>query len=263
MKLGGDPEIFLIDKNKNFKSVIGLIGANKWDPMQVPGLPKGFTLQEDNVALELGFPPAGDEDEFLFNVRTAMEAGLSKLNSNGRNLRLSRASCTVFPEGEMEQPEAHIFGCEPDFNAWTGQENPKPKPPHKLMRSCGGHVHFGFDDGEDKPDFKLVGRASDLCLAIPSVLLDDGYERKQIYGKAGSIRFKPYGGEYRTLSNFWIFNKSLIRWVYNNALLAVNMVKDGQIEDINMLGDDIQAAINNNDKKQAAQLIKYFDVAMP
>jgi hypothetical protein len=263
MRLGGDPEIFLLDKKKNFKSVIGLIGANKWDPMQVPHLPKGFTLQEDNVALELGFPPAGSEDEFVFNVRTAMEAGLSKLNDNGGAFRFSRASCVVFPEEEMKEPEAHIFGCEPDFNAWTGEENPKPKPPHQFMRSCGGHVHFGFDDGEDKPDFKLVGRAADLCLAVPSVLLDDGYERKQIYGKAGSIRFKPYGGEYRTLSNFWIFSKPLTRWVFNNSRLAVEMVRDGRIEEINALGDDIQHCVNNNDKKQAADLIKYFDVTMP
>jgi len=65
MRLGADPEVFLQDKNNKFLSVIGKIGAGKFDPLQIEDMPKGFTLQEDNVALEFGIPPAATADEFV------------------------------------------------------------------------------------------------------------------------------------------------------------------------------------------------------
>lgn len=250
MRLGGDPEIFLINrKTKTYKSALGLIGAGKMNPKQLEGLQEGFTIQEDNVAVEFGFPPAATEDEFVFNVRKVVQEGLSKLPG----VRFSRASCVMFPETELEHPLAHVFGCEPDFNAWTGEENPRPEPPHAFQRSAGGHVHI-----ETKLDQKLVGRACDLYLGIPSLFLDHGEERRKFYGKAGAIRFKPYGVEYRTLSNFWIFQKPLTRWVWCNTAKALEAVESGMIDEINMLGDEIQAAINNGDKNVANQLMGYF-----
>ena len=252
MRLGADPEVFLQDKNNKFLSVIGKIGAGKFDPLQIPDMPKGFTLQEDNVALEFGIPPAASADEFVHHIQAVLEKGLSKLPG----LSFSKLSCTVFPEDQMQHPLAHTFGCEPDFNAWTGLENPKPKPPHPFMRSAGGHVHIETD-----LDPKLVGRACDLHMGVPAVLMDDGADRKKLYGKAGAIRFKPYGVEYRTLSNFWIFNPDLIRWIWKSADRALFGLKNHPDEAINTLvkyGDDIQGCINNNDVKLAKQLAKEF-----
>jgi len=57
----------------------------------------------------------------------------------------------------------------------------------------------------------------DLYLGVPSVLMDKGELRKQLYGKAGAYRMKPYGVEYRTLSNFWIFSDTTIGWVWDNT----------------------------------------------
>jgi hypothetical protein len=127
-----DPEVFLKDKSGKHLSVVGMIGANKWAPMQIPDMDKGFTLQEDNVALEFGTPPASSADEFVFNTRAVMLAGLSKL----KDKRFSRLSCTIFDEDQMQSPEAHVFGCEPDFNAWTKMENDKPTPPHPYTLNC-------------------------------------------------------------------------------------------------------------------------------
>lgn len=250
MRLGADPEVFLQDKNNKFLSVIGKIGAGKFDPLQIEDMPKGFTLQEDNVALEFGIPPAATADEFVHHIQAVLQKGLSKLPG----LSFSKLSCTVFPEDQMQHPLAHTFGCEPDFNAWTGLENPKPKPPHPFMRSAGGHVHI-----ETKLDPKLVGRACDLFLGVPAVLMDDGAERKKLYGKAGAIRFKPYGVEYRTLSNFWIFDEKLIRWVWKNTEKVVQELKYGNDyfpDLLHMLGEDIQQCINNNDVKLAKKLVK-------
>ena len=253
MRLGADPEVFLIDNNNQFKSSIGLIRANKWAPFQIPELPKGFTLQEDNVLLEFGIPPAASADEFVSHIATVLEAGLSKLPG----LAYSNLSCTIMPESEMESPLAFIFGCEPDFNAWTGRENRKPQPPHKFMRSAGGHIHV-----ETKVNPRAGVRACDLFLAVPSVLMDKtGTERRKLYGKPGAFRYKPYGFEYRTLSNFWIFNEQDIRWAWRNTARAVEMCENQEFQQaLRTYGKMIRRTIMEGDEKSAEMLVKEFNL---
>lgn len=249
MRLGSDPEIFLINrKTGQFKSVIGLIGANKWNPAQIPGMADGFTLQEDNVALEFGIPPAASSEEFIKHIRAVLLAGLEKLPAT----RFSRLSATIFPESEMENPNAWVFGCEPDFNAWTGATNEKPEAPHPFLRSAGGHIHV-----ETNLDGRTVIKAMDLCAAVPSVLMDSGAERRQLYGKAGAFRPKPYGVEYRTLSNFWIFKKRLTKWAWDASAQALMFAEhEADLFEDEGLSTDIQSCINNGDKALAERLVK-------
>ncbi len=252
MRLGMDPEVFLKDRTGKHLSVIGMIGANKWNPQQIEGMPPGFTLQEDNVALEFGTPPAASADEFVFNTRQVMLKGLSKLKGK----RFSRLSCTVFDEDQMQTPEAFVFGCEPDFNAWTLSENTKPEPPHPFMRSAGGHVHIELPEGHTMEDKLNVIRACDLYLGVPSVLMDSGTARRKLYGGAGACRFKPYGVEYRTLSNFWIFKKHLTRWVWRSVEKALQ----ANPADVYFFRDEIQHAINTGCKEEAEFLVKEFNL---
>jgi hypothetical protein len=246
MRLGTDPEVFLQDAYGKPVSAIGYIGADKWSPLQVRGLRKGFTLQEDNVALEFGVPPASSADEFVKNIRTVMKAGLKRCEG----LSFSRLSCTIFPKDQMQHPNAFVFGCEPDYNAWTGKENPKPQPPHQFMRSAGGHIHI-----ETKQDPSSVGRRMDLFAAVPSTLMDEGEKRKQLYGKMGAIRVKPYGVEYRTLSNFWIFDDELIRWAWRATERALN--SDLPVEN---LEEAIREAVDYGNKNVARELVKEFNL---
>ena len=248
MRLGSDPEVFLQDHAGNPVSAIGYINADKWNPMQIPDMPEGYTLQEDNVSLEYGVPPASSADEFVLHINSVMNKSKEYLP----NLSFSKLSCIIFPENQMNDPRAHIFGCEPDFDAWTKDVNKKPNPPHPLMRSAGGHIHV-----ETTKDALDVIRAMDLFLGVPSVLMDDGEMRKQLYGKAGAFRAKPYGVEYRTLSNFWIFNDDLIRWVWNNTQRALDSVG---VVDVSAEQDRILRSINNSDKKLAKKLVKEYDL---
>lgn len=247
-RLGHDAEVLLTArKSGQFRSIIGKIGAGKWNPKPIEGLPEGFTLQEDNVALEFGVPPAASAEEFIFNTRKVMQEGLKALPGE----RFSRLSCVVFPKEEMNHPSAHVFGCEPDFNAWTGEENSKPQPPHPFMRSAGGHVHI-----ETQQDKFNVIRACDLFLGVPSVLMDKGTERRKLYGKAGACRPKSYGVEYRTLSNFWIFKPRLIKWVWDNAGRAL----ENTVEFDEVLSKQVQDTINNGDVVMAKQLVNTFNL---
>ncbi len=248
MRLGADPEVFLKDSKHQLVSVVGLVNGNKWNPMQVEDLPKGFTLQQDNVALEFGIPPAASRDEFVAYINAVKKAGRSYL----KGLSFSHESCAIFPESEMQTAEAHIFGCEPDFNAWTHKENPSPKPPHQFMRSAGGHVHV-----ETSLPPEQVVRNLDMFLGIPSVLMDKGgAPRRQLYGKPGAYRVKPYGVEYRTLSNFWIFNDKHIRWVWNETARALAALRDGFVCHDPL----IRTCIDTGDEELAAVLIDRYQL---
>ena len=93
----------------------------------------------------------------------------------------------------------------------------------------------------------------DLFLGVPSVLMDEGELRKQLYGKAGAFRPKPYGVEYRTLSNFWVFDPKLVGWVHDQVGRALTEAPE-------IDGEAIQACINNNDKQLAKSLISTYNL---
>jgi len=244
MRLGSDPETFLVNAEGKPISAIGYIKADKWHPMQIPDMPKGFTLQEDNVSLEYGIPPAASAEEFIGSINAVMKRSLDYLPE----LSFSKMSCLIFPEDQMQHPLAHIFGCEPDYNAWTQKENIKPHPPHQFMRSAGGHIHV-----ETTNDPITTVRNMDLFLGVPSVLMDSGEERKKLYGSAGAHRVKPYGVEYRTLSNFWIFEDRLMTWVWNNTARALECDFD-----VSQYADSIIEAINGNNKIVARELVDHL-----
>ena len=246
MRLGCDPEVFLKNR-KQFISVIGRIKGNKWNPMQIPELPTGFTLQQDNVSLEFGIPPAASKEEFIKHIQTVKAAGRKYL----KGLTYATDSCVIFPEDQMQTAEAHMFGCEPDFNAWTGKENQKPQPPHPFMRSAGGHIHV-----ETTLDKNEVVKAMDLLLGVPLEIMDDGHERKKLYGKAGACRYKSYGVEYRTPSNWWIFKPERIGWVWDETARAIDLVSNGYY----VCDPRVRECIDNSDAKLAKQLVKEYSL---
>ncbi len=111
---------------------------------------------------------------------------------------------------------------------------------------------MGFD--RKLVDSKQLIKAMDLFLGVPSVIMDSGELRKTLYGKAGAYRDKPaYGVEYRTLSNFWVNDDRLIKWVWDNTEKAVQAVESQfALDDYK---DSILDAINNNNREAAIHLI--------
>lgn len=100
----------------------------------------------------------------------------------------------------------------------------------------------------------------DLFLGVGSVLLDKDTKRRALYGKAGAMRMKKFGCEYRVLSNFWIFDDELIRWVFNNTIKALEFVNMGGII---TNPDDIIKCINTCDKELALEIIDDYGIPMP
>jgi len=131
------------------------------------------------------------------------------------------------------------------------------------MRTAAGHIHVGFNTVEvddiyntDHMDMcATLAKQLDYTLGLASVGLDST-ERRKMYGKAGAFRPKPYGMEYRVLSNFWIQQECHIRLVYQNTKAAVLDLMQGRIH--SKVYPDPQEAINEGDQDKAHYLLSQF-----
>ena len=256
-KIGADPELFLEDATDALVSAIGKFGGHKYEPKPM-GIGEGFAVQEDNVAVEYNIPPATTAKEFRENILKAMQY----LNEQAKRyeLHFSLKSAASFPEEQLKHPQALEFGCDPDFNAWTNKVNPRPKCNDKTLRSAGGHIHIGYEFPNLLAKVNLI-KYLDLFLAVPSVLLDEGTRRRELYGEPGAFRPTPYGVEYRVLSNFWIFKPELIDWVYNNTWDAMESWKEKEIP-MRKYQSDIIRTVKTSDHKRANELIQQFQNGM-
>ena len=122
-----------------------------------------------------------------------------------------------------------------------------------------GHISIGWDDFTQDQQLDII-KAMDATLGLESVLLDDDTERKKLYGKAGCFRFREYGIEYRSLSNFWIKNDESLNWAWNTTMKAIELVNSGKIEEVKELGNYIVEAINTNNKELAQELLNKIEV---
>lgn len=254
--LGCDPEAFLVDIHGALKSSVGKIGGSKHHPMPLMALGDGYAVQEDNVAIEFNIPPAEGRAQFIASIHNTLDY-LSKNIGESLGYQIVNLSAASFPELELQSAAAQEFGCEPDYNAWTKLRNPKPKAADWKLRSCGGHVHIGYDKSQATPE--TVVKNFDFFCGVPSVLMDKGELRKELYGKAGAYREKSYGVEARMLSNFWIFDDKLIGWVWDNTKRAVDAAVAQPVlqEEDHM---NVQNAINNNDKLLASYLVDKYNL---
>ena len=62
--------------------------------------------------------------------------------------------------------------CDPDYNAYTESQNPKPKGDITNLRSTGMHVHLGFAENVSIPCKLNIIRMLDFTLGIPSIIID-------------------------------------------------------------------------------------------
>lgn len=251
LTLGSDPELFLMDGNKP-RSVIGLLGGTKDNPEPVPELGKGFGYQEDNVVAEYNIPAVITKDSWHANHLMMLNYLEKKLAPYGK---LKAIASAIMPESELEDPRAHIFGCEPDFNVWDVEINPRPCAMNPALRSAGGHVHFGFR--MSKMDKIMFGRYCDYGMGLWSVLEDEDKGRRELYGSAGAIRFKPYGIEYRTLSNYWVVPEHIPR-IWDRAYRCYKAFNARSWHGIiDKHGKEIRKAINTSDKALANSLLEF------
>lgn len=228
VKVGADPELFIFRDDRPI-SAHDLLPGTKAKPFPVPG----GAIQVDGTAAEFNIDPAETFDEFNDNI----ESVLSHLNSMlPVGAALLAIPVVVWDEDYFSRlPYAATeLGCMPDFNAWTGRRNPKPRlKEFPTLRTAAGHIHVGFTEGasiQDPTHIRECQRMMQLMdwhVGAWSCEVDLDKTRRMLYGKAGACRYKTYGAEYRTLSNFWVLDESLRRQVWDRTMAACNDFYEG------------------------------------
>jgi len=259
--LGSDPEVLLVNTDGKLISSVGLVGGTKLRPQRTP---HGY-VQEDNVLVEFNTEPAQSEGAFVENTLNMIQDINDIIVPLDLSVKIE--SSGLFDRDQLVTRQAKIAGCEPDYDAWELSINRPPNLAATQLRTCGGHLHIGFQGSEDDSlNRAYLVRIMDLVAGVPSVLMDGDTDRRSLYGKAGAHRPKylangdSYDGvEYRTLSNFWISSKEHIAWAYRTverSLAEFTTLKEMVEED----RDTITSAINYSDVDLAQDLVKKYDL---
>jgi hypothetical protein len=263
--IGTDPEFFL-KKGDKYVSAIPFIKGSKHEPVI---LPSGGTIQRDNVAVEFATVPAKNGKDFVDKVKDCLR---DTLNIIPEDHELVVEPSAIFDEGELTDPEAQEFGCEPDFNAYLLAENEKPWCEDSTFRSCGAHIHVGCLDDSGEPIKGLeflkefpgkieTVKAMDLLHGMVSTVLDNSTaatKRKELYGKAGCHRPTEYGVEYRVLSNYWMKSPELVMLMDSLTKDALSLINSGKLKEIldSISEYVLQDVINNGRIQKAEEVIE-------
>lgn len=232
--VGADPEFF-VRKGTGFISGHTFQCGSKAVPMPT----KHGSIQVDGLALECNVKPASTKEEFIRNVYNSFGDLRKFVKSVDILCDIVPASCVFFGVQYLSQlpKEVSKLGCEPDFNAYTKKLNPAPEV-ISPYRTGAGHIHVGFTEGANVRDLTHlhlcaeIAKQLDFFIGLPSLIFDkeeDSALRRTLYGKAGAFRPKPYGLEYRVLSNKWVEDPELTGFVYDATVRAFKEYQDGNV----------------------------------
>lgn len=266
--IGSDPECFVTD-GEDIVSIYGKMPGTKENPYKVTD----GAIQVDGFATEFNTEPTPlvKEGEKIFSQSVTKVYNQMRPYLLEHGLAFSPVISKIFTSKFLDaQPEASKeLGCDPDYNVWTGLTNTSP-PANTRQRVVGGHIHIGWGQGFESNDpehiltCKEVVKQLDVVVGLSSVLdtpdervMQEVNRRKQ-YGKAGSFRIKPYGVEYRTLSNYWVFNPALRDSVYRRCVFAIDQLVSGNFlwENIKLNETVIPRAIDGCKKDSARKLLQ-------
>lgn len=258
ISVSADPELLVLKGGIPHHVIDVLKGYGKEKPLPV----FEGAIQPDNVAFEFNIDPCTDRNMFSKRILKVIQQGRKHMPAKEAYDFQCIASHSFQNINEFPA-EAFVFGCEPDFDAFTGDVNPSPNAEDETLRSFGGHIHLDIpvEDITEEAQRSVV-LACDCLLGLWSVIKDKDTRRKELYGKASAYRPKHYGAEYRTMSNFWVATPAMHKKAFDLAILAAN------ITDFELLAaltrgltsiEEVRFIINQNNVKAANRLFKLFE----
>jgi hypothetical protein len=246
--IGADPELFVMVKGEGgaLLSAHDLVPGNKIAPCSV----KKGAIQPDGTSAEFNIHPAQTAKEFTDNIKSVLLELQAVVQKNAKELYGKDVQLKVTPTAWFDQtyfkhlsPEAKVFGCTPDWNAWTTKQTPFVGT-NKPFRTGAGHIHIGWTDNQDTTDdahwFDCLQAVKqlDCSLYFSSLLWDKDNTRRILYGKMGAFRPKSYGVEYRPLSNAWVADPDLHEFVFETArasMLGLDKFDDTYFDDVHTM----------------------------
>lgn len=255
--IGADPELFIINtKTGKVVSSIGLIPGLKGEPYRSDDMPEGFGLEIDNILAEFNIPPVRTREDFIKAIEYMKDYIRKFVKAKNKDLDILCTPSMMVDEDQLQSPEAKLFGCSVDYNAYTQAPNPKPQGERTNLRSAGFHIHIGYNDCNVDTSLTLI-KHLDAQLGVPSVIMDTDTRRRSLYGKAGCFRLTPYGLEYRVLSSYFLSSKETLGWVWDRVMAAIEAYHEGlSLPD----PEKVQKAINTSDVELAEKITQAYSV---
>lgn len=272
--LGADPEFFLYDNQYGsyggIRPCVGIIPGTKESPH--PLSEEGYAVHEDNVAIELTIPPCRNSGNFASSVLNGKQ--LIRDEFLNEEQYLNEQSAHRFTIGQLNTKQAKAFGCEPDYDAYTGgkMRSVGKDLTEGRFRFAGGHVHLGGDF--NCPPF-VAALLADLFITLPAYAhsntpgtyaLFGPYYRHRLgwYGRPGIFREKPYGIEYRTPGPYWTTNLDSAYWMGERSMRLIHYLENtsateirSSISEVNWLEVQTFLSDPHKDKKLRDNMV-YF-----
>lgn len=255
VKIGADPELFIIDttgRRSRVVSAIGLIKGEKGNPYRNKMWPEGYGTETDNILAEFNIPPVETKRDFIHHINFMKDRIREIVKSYNPAFDIQCAASKVVDDDQLQSEQAKEFGCDIDFNAYTEAPNEKPKGELTNLRSAGFHIHMSYDNYNTE-DSLLMIKVLDIFLGLMSVFYDRDKKRRSLYGKAGCFRLTDYGLEYRVLSSKMMSTDQLLEKVWAGTTFAVEFINNEYRPDIMPDGQEVVKAINSGsiDKAKA------------
>jgi len=255
--VGADPELFFHNGDE-YKQAIDYIKGTKNTPYFITK--EGHAVLNDNVMAEFNIPPSLTAKEFIRNINIVKDY-LSEKASEKDSIIEIKASAVFNYDELFKNTQGMEFGCEPDECIYENTDSADNlNLSMSMTRYAGGHIHVGYPKELYPNVERRIVEMMDFLLGVPSVILDPDRDRRIHYGKAGRFRIKPYGLEYRSLSNFWIENDEYMEYVFKQTNLAVNAVMSNVDSFFEGSAKDV---INNSDVDEAHYLCAKYAINLP
>jgi hypothetical protein len=265
--IGCDPEVFVTKRGKP-ASAYGILEGTKQSPKKT----NGGAYQVDGMAAEFNTDPVGLVNRYGTRMNNLFQNWDHLIVSQIEQIKQvlpaghSLKAVPVMEFGKEfldKQPDAaKELGCDPDYNAYTLKENPRPDG-EKTFRTGAGHIHIGW--GADIPPLNeehmeicaSFVKMMDATVGMLMTVIDRDPKRRDLYGKAGAFRPKTYGTEYRTPSNVWIRNRDTRKAIWDLTQHAIWAMTKGKTA-TNICGfgsNKVEEIINTGDVDRAKQAL--------
>jgi hypothetical protein len=137
--IGADPEMFLIDTRTGHVVSAEHIIPGKKDHPYTKGLPKGFGIEIDGILAEFNIPPCSSRKEYIQSIEFMKNWVRDFVKNKKSYLDICCESCMLVPEDQLQSKEANERGCDPDYNAYTEDVNPRVDGYPDNHRCAGRH----------------------------------------------------------------------------------------------------------------------------
>jgi hypothetical protein len=260
--LGSDPELHLWDREEG--RVVSSLRIIKRDKRRPIKLGNGVRYYADNVLTEFAFPPANSIEGVIGRLGDVLGMVQEDI---GPRFRLYPKAAIVYAKSELRGKRCWEVGCNPSKDVYLARDNPII-PFTDGLRTGSFHLHIGHPkaEGNDlRPKVEII-KLLDIFVGCASVIFDKDETaplRRAYYGRAGEFRACPYGAEYRVLGNWALRHPITTKLVWDLVAHAISHYDNGDANPlIEAVGAErVQAAINNNNKQLAKQVLEV--AAMP